>query len=149
MSEATFTFRVDGDLKAEFVSAAKARDRSGAQLLRDFMREYVQQQREVVGVKREGPTRKESNTTKSTSPRHGTFRDHPTVPAREPQLAPTPPSPHRAAALSVAQAGWAMDRAGRVSGGTAGENHCQEGAVGDYRGVRTQEGLAHKGFEKS
>jgi predicted transcriptional regulator len=44
MSEATFTFRVDETLKTEFSTAAKARDRSGAQLLRDFMREFVQQQ---------------------------------------------------------------------------------------------------------
>lgn len=47
MSEATFTFRVDEVLKAEFSTAAKARDRSGAQLLRDFMREFVQQQHEA------------------------------------------------------------------------------------------------------
>jgi len=48
MTEATFTFRVDEDLKAEFSTAAKARDRSGAQLLRDFMREFVQQQKDVA-----------------------------------------------------------------------------------------------------
>ncbi|BAO80158.1 hypothetical protein SRAA_0304 [Serpentinimonas raichei] len=48
MSEATFTFRVDEALKTEFSSAAKARDRSGAQLLRDFMREFVQQQQEAA-----------------------------------------------------------------------------------------------------
>ena len=36
MSDATFTFRVDESLKDEFSSAAKARDRTGAQLLRDF-----------------------------------------------------------------------------------------------------------------
>jgi predicted transcriptional regulator len=48
MSEATFTFRVDEALKTEFSTAAKARDRSGAQLLRDFMREFVQQQQEVA-----------------------------------------------------------------------------------------------------
>ncbi len=48
MSEATFTFRVDEALKAEFSKAAKARDRSGAQLLRDFMREFVQQQQEAA-----------------------------------------------------------------------------------------------------
>jgi len=47
MSEATFTFRVDAPLKNEFAMAAKARDRTGAQLLRDFMREFVQQHREV------------------------------------------------------------------------------------------------------
>ena len=48
MSEATFTFRVDEALKIEFSKAAKARDRSGAQLLRDFMREFVQQQQEAT-----------------------------------------------------------------------------------------------------
>ncbi len=47
MSEATFTFRVDEALKSEFSTAAKARDRSGAQLLRDFMREFVRQQQDV------------------------------------------------------------------------------------------------------
>ena len=38
MSDATFTFRVDEALKDEFASAAKARDRNAAQLLRDFVR---------------------------------------------------------------------------------------------------------------
>lgn len=44
MSETTVAFRVDEALKNEFATAAKARDRTGAQLLRDFMREFVQQQ---------------------------------------------------------------------------------------------------------
>ena len=44
MTDATFTFRVDAKLKKQFASAASARDRSGAQLLRDFMREVVKQQ---------------------------------------------------------------------------------------------------------
>lgn len=48
MSEATFTFRVDEALKIEFATAAKARDRTGAQLLRDFMREFVQQQQDAT-----------------------------------------------------------------------------------------------------
>jgi len=48
VNEATFTFRVDEVLKAEFSTAAKARDRSAAQLLRDFMREFVQQQQEAA-----------------------------------------------------------------------------------------------------
>lgn len=48
MSEATFTFRVDEALKTEFSSAAKTRDRNAAQLLRDFMRDFVQQQQEAV-----------------------------------------------------------------------------------------------------
>ncbi len=48
MSDATFTFRVDDALKAEFSQAAKAHDRTGAQLLRDFMRDYVRQQQEAA-----------------------------------------------------------------------------------------------------
>ncbi|WP_419632321.1 CopG family ribbon-helix-helix protein, partial [Thiolapillus sp.] len=48
MSEATFTFRVDDALKSQFSQAAKSRDRSGAQLLREFMREFVQQQQEAA-----------------------------------------------------------------------------------------------------
>lgn len=48
MSEATFTFRVDEALKSDFTSAARARDRTGAQLLRDFMRSFVQQQTQAA-----------------------------------------------------------------------------------------------------
>lgn len=48
MSEATFTFRVDEHLKDQFTAAAKGRDRTGAQLLRDFMRDFVRQQQEAA-----------------------------------------------------------------------------------------------------
>lgn len=48
MSDATFTFRVEESLKNQFTLAAKVRDRSGAQLLRDFMREFVQQQQSAA-----------------------------------------------------------------------------------------------------
>lgn len=48
MSETTFTFRVDEALKSEFTTAAKSRDRTGAQLLRDFMRDFVRQQQETA-----------------------------------------------------------------------------------------------------
>ena len=48
MSEATFTFRVDESLKDQFTTAAKDRDRTGAQLLRDFMRDFVKQQQEAA-----------------------------------------------------------------------------------------------------
>ncbi len=48
MNEATFTFRVDEALKNEFATAAKARDRTGAQLLRDFMRQFVQSQQDAA-----------------------------------------------------------------------------------------------------
>lgn len=42
MTETTFTFRVDAALKEAFSEAAKAHDRPGSQLLRDFMRGYVE-----------------------------------------------------------------------------------------------------------
>lgn len=48
MGDATFTFRVDDDLKQAFTRAAKSRDRSGAQILRDFMRDFVRQQQEAA-----------------------------------------------------------------------------------------------------
>lgn len=48
MSETTFKFRVDESLKTEFSTAAKARDRTGAQLLRDFMRDFVRQQEDAA-----------------------------------------------------------------------------------------------------
>lgn len=49
MGEATFTFRVDEALKSAFADAAKAQDRTGAQLIRDFMRAYVAGAREAAG----------------------------------------------------------------------------------------------------
>jgi predicted transcriptional regulator len=49
MAEATFTFRVDDELKARFTKAAKAHDRTGAQLLREYMREYVQHRQKEPG----------------------------------------------------------------------------------------------------
>ena len=48
MADATFTFRVEGELKERFAQAAKAKDRTGAQLLRDFMRDFVRDQAEAV-----------------------------------------------------------------------------------------------------
>ncbi len=47
MNHATFTFRVDEELKAKFALAAKSMDRSGAQLLRDYMREIVRREKEA------------------------------------------------------------------------------------------------------
>lgn len=46
MTETTVIVRVEGKLKAAFTSAAKAADRTASQLLRDFMRDYVNQQAE-------------------------------------------------------------------------------------------------------
>lgn len=48
MAEATFTFRVDDELKSEFAAAAKAQDRTGAQLLRDYMRAVVVKRQEAT-----------------------------------------------------------------------------------------------------
>ncbi|OKP04901.1 CopG family ribbon-helix-helix protein [Xenorhabdus eapokensis] len=48
MSETTFTFRVDDTLKSDFSTAAKALDRTGAQLLREFMRDFVRKQQEAA-----------------------------------------------------------------------------------------------------
>lgn len=47
MAEATFTFRVDDELKARFTTAAKAQDRTGAQLLREFMRDFTRRQEDA------------------------------------------------------------------------------------------------------
>ena len=44
MTQTTFTFRVDDDLKIAFSEAAKAQDRSAAQLLRVLMREAVRKE---------------------------------------------------------------------------------------------------------
>ncbi len=49
MAEATFTFRVDDDLKTRFSNAAREHDRTGAQLLRDFMRAYVERLEKARG----------------------------------------------------------------------------------------------------
>jgi predicted transcriptional regulator len=48
MGESTFTFRVDEDLKSAFAEMAKSRDRTGAQLLRDFMRDEVKRQSDAA-----------------------------------------------------------------------------------------------------
>ena len=44
MKETTFTFRVEPDLKARFEQAARATDRPVAQVLRQFMRDFVKEQ---------------------------------------------------------------------------------------------------------
>ncbi len=48
MSNTTFTFRVEEALKHAFTKAAKLNDRSGAQLLRAFMRDFILQQQEAA-----------------------------------------------------------------------------------------------------
>ncbi len=46
--EESFNFRIDPKLKAEFQTATEADDKPAAQVLRDFMRAYVERQRERV-----------------------------------------------------------------------------------------------------
>ena len=44
--EVQMTFRVESDLRSDFARAAMAEDRPAAQLLREFMRAYVNHSRE-------------------------------------------------------------------------------------------------------
>ena len=46
MSQAKFTFRVEENLEENFASVAKSMNRTGAQLLRDCMRDLVRRQQE-------------------------------------------------------------------------------------------------------
>lgn len=46
MKEVQMTFRVEPELRAEFSEAAVLEDRPAAQVLREFMRSYVNQSRE-------------------------------------------------------------------------------------------------------
>ncbi len=48
MPESTFTIRVDDHLKEAFTEAARISDRTGAQLVRDFMRDYVQTTKFII-----------------------------------------------------------------------------------------------------
>jgi predicted transcriptional regulator len=45
MAETTITIRVDPKLKTAFSDAAKARERTGEDLLREFMQDFVETQR--------------------------------------------------------------------------------------------------------
>jgi len=48
--EESFNFRIDPKLKAAFQTATEAEDKPAAQVLRDFMRTYVERQRERAFV---------------------------------------------------------------------------------------------------
>lgn len=45
--EAVFTMKLEPELRAEFMAEAEATHRPASQVLRELMREYVQQQREA------------------------------------------------------------------------------------------------------
>jgi predicted transcriptional regulator len=44
--EAVFTMKLEPELRAAFMAAAAAADRPASQILREMMRDYIQQQRE-------------------------------------------------------------------------------------------------------
>jgi predicted transcriptional regulator len=46
--EASYRVRVDEDLKKAFLKVAEATDRTGAQLVRDFMRRYVRDNQDAL-----------------------------------------------------------------------------------------------------
>lgn len=46
--EAVFTMKLEPELRDAFMAAAKDADRPASQLVREFMRDYVQQDREYV-----------------------------------------------------------------------------------------------------
>jgi hypothetical protein len=47
-----YNMRLPGTLKADFLAAAKANDRDGAQLVRDFMRSYVRENQASMDEKK-------------------------------------------------------------------------------------------------
>jgi len=48
MAEVTYTFRLEAELREQFAEAAASGHRKTAQLLRDFMRQYVREQRDAA-----------------------------------------------------------------------------------------------------
>ncbi|EHT9348982.1 hypothetical protein KY110_005050 [Escherichia coli] len=44
MAQVNMSLRIDAELKDAFMAAAKSMDRNGSQLIRDFMRQTVEQQ---------------------------------------------------------------------------------------------------------
>lgn len=47
LKEAVFTMKLESDLRDEFMAAAEESHRPASQLVRDFMRNFVQQQRQL------------------------------------------------------------------------------------------------------
>ncbi|RJG43140.1 antitoxin of toxin-antitoxin stability system [Mesorhizobium sp. DCY119] len=46
--EAVFTMKLESELRDAFMAAAKAEDRPASQIVREFMRDFVQQNRDYV-----------------------------------------------------------------------------------------------------
>ena len=49
LKEENFNFRVPADLKADFKAAAETEDRPAAQVIREFMRDYVERHKPEPG----------------------------------------------------------------------------------------------------
>jgi predicted transcriptional regulator len=45
--DAVFTMKLESDLRDQFLAAAEAMDRPASQIVREFMREFIQRQRET------------------------------------------------------------------------------------------------------
>jgi|1185.fasta_scaffold188646_1 predicted transcriptional regulator len=45
--DAVFTMKLESDLRDQFLAAAEALDRPASQIVREFMREFIQRQRET------------------------------------------------------------------------------------------------------
>ena len=48
--EAVFTMKLEPELRDAFMAAAKAADRPASQIVREFMRDFVQQDREYIAA---------------------------------------------------------------------------------------------------
>ena len=48
MAESSYRIRVSEDLKRAFLKVAEATDRNGAQLVRQYMREYVKDNKDAL-----------------------------------------------------------------------------------------------------
>lgn len=46
--EAVFTMKLEPELRDAFMAAAKSEDRPASQIVREFMRDYIQQDRDYV-----------------------------------------------------------------------------------------------------
>ena len=46
--EAVFTMKLESELRDAFMAAAEAADRPASQIVREFMRDYVEQDREYI-----------------------------------------------------------------------------------------------------
>jgi len=61
--EAVFTMKLDHELREAFMAAAKAADRPASQIVREFMRDYVQQDRDYVEFLRRKVERSRADIT--------------------------------------------------------------------------------------